>query len=131
MEEKDLEHCDKLMSQRDHGDLLRPADRLLVYADLADQVPGLVAEVRRLNIQKEEALRAVHNTLLAYCEVICQRHGNGFMKDVIHSAFCMEMSDFIMKATEKRGCEKHVWQSDLKRGPGSYCQNCNEAWLPA
>lgn len=51
MEEKDLEHCDKLMSQRDHGDLLRPADRLLVYADLADQVPGLVAEVRRLNLQ--------------------------------------------------------------------------------
>jgi len=30
----------------------------------------------------------------------------------------------------KRKCEKHNWQPDLSRGPGSYCQNCNEVWLP-
>lgn len=32
--------------------------------------------------------------------------------------------------TPKLVCTGHHWQPDPKRGPGSYCRNCNEVWLP-
>ena len=58
MDEHDLKRCDGLMSQRDLG-LGSAGARLNVCQALADEVPGLVAEVRRLNLQVD-ALRKLH-----------------------------------------------------------------------
>lgn len=59
MNEADLTRCEKLMTERDHASVLRPADALLTRAALADEVPGLVAEVRRLNLQVDAWRKAV------------------------------------------------------------------------
>lgn len=58
--EGDLKHVEALMSKRDHGSLMSlPSERLLLYAELADEVPGLVAEVRRLSLQIEPMRNAL------------------------------------------------------------------------
>lgn len=51
-----LDECDRLMQKRDHLAVVAGSDfdRDRVRTALADEVPGLVAEVRRLNLQKDE-----------------------------------------------------------------------------
>lgn len=59
MNEKDLVRCEKLMADRDNASILRPADALLTRAALADEVPALVSEVRRLNLQNNDLAAAL------------------------------------------------------------------------
>lgn len=62
MNEGDLKHVEALMSKRDHGSLMSlPSERLLLYAELADEVPSLIVEVRRLNLQISELLEALQH----------------------------------------------------------------------
>lgn len=62
----DLEPIEKLMRRRDLGVPSDPYQRDKLHMELADEVPGLVEEVRRLNIQVDEmreALRWFANAL--------------------------------------------------------------------
>jgi hypothetical protein len=65
---KDLEELDALMERRDHYALEKRGAEPLIWNELADSVPGLVAEVRRLNLQNEEMLSAI-KAIAPYCKV--------------------------------------------------------------
>lgn len=59
MNEDDLKRCDALMRKRDLGIPSDPDSLLRIRIELADEVPGLVAEVRRLNLQNDELRNAL------------------------------------------------------------------------
>jgi hypothetical protein len=56
---KDLEELDALMAKRDHYALEKRGAEPLIWNELADSVPALVAEVRRLNLQNRELVDAL------------------------------------------------------------------------
>lgn len=98
MNEGDLKHVEALMSKRDHGSLMSlPSERLLLYAELADEVPSLIVEVRRLNLQVREMKEAWDKWMK---ECFCD-HSHFSAVDCPH---VRTARDVFERFTDKRKC---------------------------
>jgi len=91
MTTKELQALDRLMSERDHLTMVGDGEmRRRVHLNLADAVPGLVAEVRRLNPQISEARKLLieFTTDPAVCQAIASRCIGGHQEEPCKCLYC-------------------------------------------
>lgn len=126
-----LDECDRLMRARDHGFGDADTSRLNLLA-LADEVPGLVAEVRRLNLQID-AIRM-------RCGRICDESSAALDKAATDSdrsywgarlRCAQEIAQLIgnWKVAEKQLCAR--CQKEPVRDAGRTCVKCIEEMFPS
>jgi hypothetical protein len=105
-----VQEAEKLMSQRDHGSIINPTKHVETIAALADEVPGLVAEVRRLLLQKNEAVlverqRCVDIVLSVWSAVPEDHAAWKRCQTAIHEK--IRAADFVEKPNGECECKCH------------------------
>lgn len=113
-----LEEIEDLMRDRDHSNLVNEVQRVSNLRALADEVPGLVNEVRRLNLQVGEV--TAHRDRLR--DLLNDIRGMILGARTVHEI--SELASRIMRRIEgpDEDAEK---PDDEKRGEPAKVRNCN------
>ena len=87
-------------------------------------------DLRDANLQLDEAKQIIPGILAAWEDgYLCDGEGKDDCKCAVHHARRF-MVGVLAAVAQKPKCV-HDWHADTSRGPGSFCRNCNEVWLPA